>query len=206
MPTRRFDNLDPFRKTAILTAAAEEFAAHGFEAASMNRIIENAGTSKGSMYYYFEDKQDLYATVVRDTIQRFLAYCGMPKPVTDADSYWAEVERFTRKGFGYYEIDPNLAGVVRSLGRDGPSTGALTEARSTLASWMDLFLTIGQQVGAVRDDMPKSLIISVVVSLSEGIDLWLADHVDDLDPRAREALVVRLLDMYRRLAAPLESP
>ena len=204
MPTRRFDNLDPFKRTAILTAAAEEFGAHGFEAASMNRIIESAGTSKGSMYYYFEDKEDLYATVVRDTVQRFLAYCGIPKPVSDADGYWAEVERFTRKGMDYYAIDPNLAGVIRSLSHGGTSSGPLQEARTTLASWTDAFLTIGQSVGAVRDDMPKSLIIAVAVALSEGIDLWLAEHVEALGDDEREALIVRLIDMYRRIAAPLE--
>ena len=205
MPTRRFDNLDPFKRTVILTAAAEEFAAHGFEAASMNRIIESAGTSKGSMYYYFEDKEDLYATVVRDTVTRFLAYCGMPKPVTDADGYWAEVERFTRSGIEYYTIDPNLAGVVRSLATSGSSSGPLNEARSTLASWTDAFISIGQAVGAVRDDMPKSLILTVVVALSEGIDLWLADHVDTLSADDRERLIVRLLDMYQRIAAPMEG-
>ena len=34
--------------------------AHGFENASLNRIIKKAGISKGAMYYYFDDKMDLY--------------------------------------------------------------------------------------------------------------------------------------------------
>jgi AcrR family transcriptional regulator len=45
-----------------LEAAAKEFVAHGFEAASLNRILDDAGISKGAAYYYFDDKTDLYAT------------------------------------------------------------------------------------------------------------------------------------------------
>ena len=59
MPLPRFQNLDQLRKRAILTAAAEEFGERGFAAASYNRIIERAGISKGAMYYYFADKDDL---------------------------------------------------------------------------------------------------------------------------------------------------
>ena len=81
MPTKRFHNLDPDKRAAFLEAAAEEFATHGYTGASLNRIIERAGTSKGAMYYYFEDKADLYATVVRDTVSRFVAWCGLPGPI-----------------------------------------------------------------------------------------------------------------------------
>jgi AcrR family transcriptional regulator len=36
--------------------------------ASLNRILEQAGISKGSAYYYFDDKADVFLTVV----QRYL--------------------------------------------------------------------------------------------------------------------------------------
>ena len=64
----RFSRLDPERQQAILDVAAEEFAEHGFDAASYNRIIERAGISKGSAYYYFEGKDDLYATVLETSL------------------------------------------------------------------------------------------------------------------------------------------
>ena len=206
MPTKRFDRLDPAKRAVLLEAAAAEFAEHGFTGASMNRIIAAAGTSKGSMYYYFEDKADLYTTVVWDTVQRFIAWCGPPKQVEDAEAYWAEVERMTRRGFDYYSVDPHVAGVLRSVGRDGLAAAPLQQTRRVLAGWMEGLLLVGQSVGAVRQDLPRSLILAVVTSLSEGIDLWLAENLDNLEPAEREALIVRLTDMYRRLGAPLESP
>ena len=56
MARNRFDNLGSEKQEAILRAAGEEFAEKGFAGASINRIIRESGMSKGSVYYYFEDK------------------------------------------------------------------------------------------------------------------------------------------------------
>ena len=67
MARTRFENLARDKQEAILEAAAEEFAEKGFEAASINRIIRASGMSKGSVYYYVEDKADLFATTFQLT-------------------------------------------------------------------------------------------------------------------------------------------
>ena len=56
----RFAKLPAHQRQAIVQAALDEFATHGFHDASLNRVIEAAGISKGSMYYYFDGKEDLY--------------------------------------------------------------------------------------------------------------------------------------------------
>ena len=50
----RFAKLRQSQQQAILGAALGEFAAHGFHDASLNRVIDAAGISKGSMYYIEE--------------------------------------------------------------------------------------------------------------------------------------------------------
>ena len=57
MPTRRYTNLDPETKSKLLEASIDEFAEKGYNDASLNAIIKAAGISKGSLYYYFEDKR-----------------------------------------------------------------------------------------------------------------------------------------------------
>ena len=56
MPRPRFNKLTAEKRESILEAAAKEFATHGFEGASLNQILSNAGISKGAAYYYFDDK------------------------------------------------------------------------------------------------------------------------------------------------------
>ncbi|MDD3050214.1 MAG: TetR/AcrR family transcriptional regulator [Candidatus Cloacimonetes bacterium] len=48
------------KKAAILSAALEIFNHFGYEKTSMNDIAAKAGVGKGSIYYYFESKEDIY--------------------------------------------------------------------------------------------------------------------------------------------------
>jgi AcrR family transcriptional regulator len=52
------------KRRQILESAYEEFAAHGYSAASMDRITEKAGVSKATVYSYFGDKQKLYGELM----------------------------------------------------------------------------------------------------------------------------------------------
>src|SRR5690606_15262684 len=83
MTRPRFHRLSAEQQAAILDAALTEFSTHGYRDASLNRIIDSAGISKGSMYYYFDDKEDLYAHVIRRQLEA-LVQQGGPIPVPDA--------------------------------------------------------------------------------------------------------------------------
>ncbi|PKL71398.1 MAG: hypothetical protein CVV29_10810 [Methanobacteriales archaeon HGW-Methanobacteriales-2] len=48
------------RKNELLEAALDEFTLKNYENASLNTIIKNAGISKGTFYYHFQDKESLY--------------------------------------------------------------------------------------------------------------------------------------------------
>jgi AcrR family transcriptional regulator len=204
MPTKRFDTLEPDRKAQLLDAAAAEFSAHGYEAASFNRIIERAGTSKGAIYYYFEDKADLYATVVQDAVTRFVAYCGPPEPVTDAASFWESIGRLSRASIRYYRKDPHIAGIIRSIGRDGLKVAPVAQIRTLTTAWFAALLHSGQQVGAIRTDLPLDLMLGIAIGVSDGFDLWLADHAERLSEPELERLGDEITNLYRRMATPEE--
>lgn len=53
-------------RNAILHAALEEFGANGLDGARMDAIARNAAVNKALVYYYFEDKQALYAAVLEE--------------------------------------------------------------------------------------------------------------------------------------------
>jgi AcrR family transcriptional regulator len=48
------------RKNELIEAALDEFTTKSYENASLNKIIKNAGISKGTFYYHFKDKKALY--------------------------------------------------------------------------------------------------------------------------------------------------
>ena len=46
-------------KERIMSAALEAFAENGYHATSIDEVAKRAGATKGAVYYYFEDKDDL---------------------------------------------------------------------------------------------------------------------------------------------------
>lgn len=61
---------DPDRtKARIFQAAADEFAARGFDGARMDKIAELAGINKRMIYVYWGDKQELYREILRQKVQ-----------------------------------------------------------------------------------------------------------------------------------------
>ena len=56
------------RPREICAAALEVFAEKGFAAAKLDEIARRAGVSKGTLYLYFKDKQELFRAVVRETV------------------------------------------------------------------------------------------------------------------------------------------
>ena len=61
---RRAAGQDPQKRQQILDGAKRCFMSVGFEAASMNEITSEAGVSKGTIYVYFADKEELFAELI----------------------------------------------------------------------------------------------------------------------------------------------
>jgi TetR/AcrR family transcriptional regulator len=59
----------PDTRTAILAAAATEFAAHGFAGASVDAIAARSRFNKAMIYYHFRSKQGLYVEILRDVFR-----------------------------------------------------------------------------------------------------------------------------------------
>jgi TetR/AcrR family transcriptional regulator len=67
---------------AILQAALAEFAREGLAGARMDAIAEAAGVNKALLYYYFEDKETLYGSILdrffEQLSERIMAVCEQP--------------------------------------------------------------------------------------------------------------------------------
>jgi AcrR family transcriptional regulator len=71
--TKRLDGLggrpaageDPVKREKILDGAQCVFMRMGFDASSMNDITREAGVSKGTLYVYFKNKEDLFAAIIQ---------------------------------------------------------------------------------------------------------------------------------------------
>lgn len=83
----RWRRLPGERPHQLIEAALEVFSEHGFSAAKLDEIASRAGVSKGTIYLYFESKEELFKAVVNDVIaaQIRLAHQG-PAPQSAAEA------------------------------------------------------------------------------------------------------------------------
>ncbi|MCZ6464378.1 MAG: helix-turn-helix domain containing protein [Proteobacteria bacterium] len=204
MPRPRFAALDERKRVAILEAAAEEFAHRSFEAASTNRIIARAGVSKGALYYYFDDKADLFATVIESAIGRAERAIGGMASFADAAGFWDALLDLYRRITTFFAGEPNLAGLLKSA-FDDAGVGEIVGLHTArlLAAFRDL-LGRGVAVGAVRDDLPLELLARVAFAVGDATDRWLLERWDSLEPGEFEAYPERALLLHMRVLAPIE--
>ena len=67
MPSKTFLNLSEKKRNMIIQAAIKELASVPFAETSINKIVKDAGISRGSFYMYFEDKYDLTLYLIEIT-------------------------------------------------------------------------------------------------------------------------------------------
>lgn len=203
MPRSRYYRIEPEKQKRILEVAAHEFAERGFDAASYNRIIEQAGLSKGAMYYYFDGKTDLYGTVLRDAIDRMMEAIA---ELTPREDFWRRWEMELQVAMDFTSHHPRLAALIRGLldhperWREGHVANAFDQYRAYTANTIER----GQAVGAVRKDLPKSLLTAAAFSLVEAFDRWNFDRVAEVDSAGGTA-AFHMMGLLRRLLEPADE-
>lgn len=71
--SKPFNNVEPAKQKRIIEAALKEFAEKGYDQASTNKIVKEAGIGKGMLFYYFTNKLGLFHYLVDyaiNTIER----------------------------------------------------------------------------------------------------------------------------------------
>jgi AcrR family transcriptional regulator len=90
MSKRRGPNKENLEETRLIfiEAAKKEFTEHGYTNASTNRIVEQSGMARGSLYYHFGDKNGLFRAVyeatLNDSLRLVSAHMDQQKSAWDA--------------------------------------------------------------------------------------------------------------------------
>src|SRR5262249_31307692 len=178
-------------KERILEAALAEFSARGIAGARVDRIAQAAGCNKNLIYIYFEDKETLFATVLRKHLMRI--HEEQPFTPDDLPGYAAKV-------FDWAMANPDLMRLLAWSALEkanGPAErGATLDAQ--LAA-----LAEAQHAGRVGTAFPPDFLVIAVMSLATA---WsVASPIGpSLAPKAAEhsaALRESLTDAVRLLAS-----
>jgi len=77
MPKPTFYRLPQEKRIALLDSAKKEFQTYLLKDASINRIIQKAGISRGGFYLYFENIEDIYFYLLDECIDNYMKHFFM---------------------------------------------------------------------------------------------------------------------------------
>ena len=164
--------LNPAIVARLHLAAAQEFGALGLEHASLNRILAASGVAKSTFYHRYENKQALYEELigrVESAVESALELLDA-EPGSAAE-FWrtacdvlAELDRAMT-------VHPELKVVAGLLHRTNAADD-LWRLRGNVTSRVRHQLVEGQRLGAVRTDVPASLLTEIVVASLLAVDAW----------------------------------
>src|SRR5262249_28637839 len=101
---------DSAKRRQIIEGARRVFLAQGFDAASMGEIARAAGVSKGTLYVYFENKEELFQAIVGEECR------SHAEQIFQFDHDDHDVEGVLRRlGLAYVNFVVNKPGGLSSL-------------------------------------------------------------------------------------------
>jgi AcrR family transcriptional regulator len=102
-PTTRWQRRKEARPQEILSAALSVFAERGYAATRLDDVARRAGVTKGTLYLYFPNKEELFKAVIRGTLVRELvritSAAGAASPAS-IDDMIADFERLADSPIG----------------------------------------------------------------------------------------------------------
>ena len=104
---------------ALFQAAVQEFAAQGYEQASINAILKEAGMSKGQFYYHFKNKQGLYFALIEVLITQKQAFmAGALEPDDLKQDFFTVLKTQIELGVAFADAHPEISQFSESFLRE----------------------------------------------------------------------------------------
>lgn len=162
------------RPREICAAALEVFAEKGFAAAKLDEIARRAGVSKGTLYLYFADKQELFRAVVRSAIAPNIE--AITSAISALDAQFPEVVNMFLSGFAEREARLPIGAVAKIVigeSRNFPELARVwhDEIAAKAIGALAGFVERAQRRGEVRPGDPRLYAFSLVGPMVLGA-LW----------------------------------
>jgi TetR/AcrR family transcriptional regulator len=180
--TSVFKRLPEEKQHRILDAAVTQFAQNGYEQTSMNRVVLEAGISKGSLFQYFSSKFDLFDTVVSYATKLVRSKLRNQRDATKNLAFSIRLSKILETGFQFIREHPLLSRIYFQMLHSGKAPfgeGQLSGLHSESVGFLSRII----QEGIVRGDLRGDLDVNKTAFLLNGVMLQLlhayyTEHVD----------------------------
>lgn len=185
-------------RAAVIAGAATVFNARGYANASLDVIAEEAGVTRGAMYFHFHSKDEIANAVIDE--QHRVARVAAGKALAEAGTAVEGMLRMCASLAHQLTTDTIVSAGIR-LTTDGTATEL--SAANPYLEWMDSFETLvalGQEQGDLLEHLDPQRVSAFIIPSYTGVQL-VSDTLHD-----RHDLHDRIRDMWELLLPAMVRP
>ena len=155
-------------KKKIVSAAWRLFYEQGYDNTTVDDIVEESGTSKGSFYHYFDGKDALLSSLSILFDEKYEELWPSIPPEMDA---LEKLGYLTRELFGFIEDTVSLELLARLFSSQLITKGErhLLDHNRVYSRVLRTILAEGQQRGQIRDDVTVNELCKLYALLERGL-------------------------------------
>src|SRR5262249_22511620 len=153
-------------------------------------------------------KADLFVTAAEYYVGRMMGWFQLDIDKLTKETFWPSLMDFYRAMFARLPQEPWMLAAWKAgarLSKEARSNPVLAQAYERARQWGILYFKRGQEVGAVRTDLPDDLLFGLLQAIDSAGDSWIADHWEELTTEETQKMILRLADGIRRLLMPQDQ-
>lgn len=166
--TNKFTQLADSKQKSIIDASVYEFANNGYKNASVNKIVEKAGISKGSLFNYFKSKNLLFDHIYQIALREVKSCLAKVRDESENDDFFARFGKIVNSGVAFINKHPRLARIYFRLLNSDDSPHGKTIIKK-LHSEAIRYLTEFVETGIERNELRSELNPTTVAFMMESI-------------------------------------
>ena len=130
------------RQKMILEAAMHDFVKVGYEKVSMESLSRHPGISKGTLYHYFQSKDEIFLACARETFDQLKMYLEANQGKLTIDQGKERIAAYFMLRESFFNEHPVLMGIFEIAMVRPPKhlTTAISEIREPLQKMNQAFL------------------------------------------------------------------
>ncbi|WP_066173789.1 TetR/AcrR family transcriptional regulator [Bacillus marinisedimentorum] len=182
------------KKQEVIDAAINEFGDKGYESASLNTILREAGISKGSFYYHFKNKEGLYIFLVKmlaEEKKKFFAAHIDPADFENKDIF-SLFHILSKTGLEFARHNPYINKFSQSFIKDHDSDiyqKVIKTMDFQANDYLHDLIENAYEKNELREDLPKEFTKRIMTYLFTHIqDVASISKVDDFETAANHLI------------------
>ena len=200
MPKATFLNLPEEKKKIIEEKAINEFAAFGYDKASINRIVEKCKIAKGSFYQYFDDKKDLFLYLVKVISEEKMKYMSPVLNNPDKYDFFTLIRELFVSGLRFAADNPEITIMGNWLFKNKSHPIFKEVLDMGLQSAQNVYiklLELAVSRGEVRDNIDLNFVAYMVSSMNISVIEYCFQSVKggETDMRKLDKDIIKIVDL-----------